>query len=171
MNAKMFSRSMIAIAIASTVSAAAIAAEESTQIVVSGQIVDSCAITAPATVDFGLMEKNETKVVQVDIQVQCGSGTSYALHPDNDSQIEYALDLASAGVSSGAGGLTGGVLSAADISVSTHSNVAGTAEWSALTAISGVGDGTSKTHSTALKVVAGVDAGTFQFTFKPKVVF
>jgi len=170
MNANV-SHGIAVLAIASAFSTASIAAEESTQIVVSGQIVDSCAISAPATVDFGVMEKNETKVVQVDIQVQCSVGASYALHPDDDSQVEYSINLALAGASSGSQSFVGGNATAGDISLSTHSDATGTAAWSSTSTISGAGDGTQKTHSTSIKVVAGGDAGTFQFTFKPKIVF
>lgn len=162
----------IAAAIIATLPTLAFADEESTEIEIKGEIVDSCAITAPATVDFGLMDKNETKIETLTIKVQCGPGTSYEIHPHDGTPANYSFDDKTNPKSSNTGAFDGTLTdNDGEITYSVHADAAGTQPWSSSQKITDTGTGAEKSHQTSVKVIAGEKAGEFSLTIRPKVVF
>ena len=149
------------------------AAEEYTSIAVTGQVVNSCTISAPATMDFGAMETDEVKALNDQISVTCNNGAAYTIRPHDAASISVTGQLNGSPMNRSTT-MTGGT-SSIDVGIGTvalFKNAAATTPWSDAATISGTGNSSAQTHDFALKFTHdGTNYGNFSFTLRPTIAF
>ncbi len=166
----MIKKSLLAAMLVLSISA--FAAEESADILVTGQVTNSCTITAPGTLDFGAMTVNEQKTLTGQIQVTCNNGAAYTIKPHNATTMNVS---GSKNGTSFNNSVSMTNVSSVDVqigAVSLFKDSGATQAWSDSAAISGTGNAAAQSHDIAAVFVHdGTNYGNFSFTLRPTVVF
>lgn len=149
------------------------AAEEWTTINITGQVVNSCTITSPTTMEFGAMVVDETKTLTDQISVTCNTGAAYTIKPHDAATLGVSGQLNGSAMSRSTT-MTGGT-SAVDVGIGTVSlfkNAGATVPWSDTAKMAGTGNASAQTYDFAVKFVHdGTNYGNFSFILRPTVVF
>lgn len=148
------------------------AAEESTSILITGQVVNACTISAPTAMEFGAMTLDEEKTLTDQISVTCNSGAAYTIKPHDAATISVTGALNGSAMNR-TETMTGA--SSIDVGIGTVSifrNATATTPWSDASVIAGTGNAASQNYDFALKFVHdGTNYGNFSLTLRPTVVF
>lgn len=148
------------------------AAEESTSILVTGQVVNACTITAPTTMEFGAMTLDEEKALTDQISVTCNNGAAYTIKPHDSATISVTGTLNGSAMNrtetmTGASSINVGIGA-----ISLYKDSSATTPWSDASTMTGTGNAAAQNYDFALKFVHnGTDYGNFTFTLRPTIVF
>lgn len=146
-------------------------AELSDDMVVTGSVPESCIVSAPATMDFGVMEPGATKVVADQIKVTCTTGKGYTIWPHGYTEIAYT------GTFNGepfhnSYTPTHSTLVTAHGTLSFYKDAAASVVWRHnSTNITGVGNGAEQAIDISYKFVSNGAPGDFSFTLTPVIGF
>jgi spore coat protein U-like protein len=166
-----FFRRIVVASWAAATAAMAVAAEESTDIVVQGNVTASCTISSGGSVNFGNMAKDEVKTMTLDITVNCPDGVAYQLRPHQSGTVAVSGQLNGSPYSQNVN-VSGSSITFGHGVINLYKDAAATQAWSSASKIAGTGSGANQTITTALKFTHNSTGfGNFQFTLRPTIEF